>query len=138
MILCPWSIIIIGILFKLTTMPVSFILAVIFISIYTYTTRLGSSFFKTEVFKDLSQWVIFCIYLILATLSAFYVTTTFPGAVMTILFNSLIPVVGFYHFNKSTISKSGIIITFFTWLIISPLLGWILLGFFYYRNKKQP
>ena len=131
LILSPLLLLSIGVLFNLT-MPISFFLAVIAILILNYTKHLGSSFFITEVFIGLSQWVIFFIYLTLATLSAFYFTITLPGAVMGVLFHSLIPVVGFYHFNRSTISKNGIIITFFLGLIISPLLGWLVLGFFYY------
>ena len=136
LIICPWLVLSIGILFNLNTMPESFFLAVIAVLIINYTTRLGSSFFKTEVFIGLSQWVIFSIYLTLATLSAFYFTITLSGAVVVVLLNSLIPVVGFYHFNKSTISKSGIIMSCVSGLIISPFLGWTVLGFCYYRNKN--
>lgn len=108
----------------------------IFISIISYIRHLGTSFFNTEIFINNSQYAVFIIYIIVTTIGAFYATSTLVGAFLGMLWNSLIPIVGFYHFNKFNISKSILIAIILLGLAL-PILGWIILGLFYYIGKNK-
>ena len=135
LILFPNSLLLIGILLDLT-MTNSFFIVVIFISIISYIRHLGTSFFNTEIFINSSQYTIFIIYIIVNTICAFYATSTLVGAFLGMLWNSLIPIVGFYHFNKSNISKNILIAIILLGLVL-PILGWTILGLFYYIGKNK-
>ena len=135
LILFPNFLLLIGILLDLT-MTNSFFITVIFMSILGYIRHLGTSFFNTEIFINSGQYVVFIIYIIVTTIGAFYATSTLAGAFLGILVNSLIPVVGLYHFNKSNISKS-ILISIIIFGLVLPILGWTILGLFYYMGKSK-
>ncbi len=131
----PNFLLLIGILLDLT-MTNSFFIAVMFIAIISYIRHLSISFFNTEIFINNSQYAVFIIYIILTTIGAFYATSTLVGAFLGILLNSLIPIVGFYHFNRFNISKSILISIILLGLFI-PILGWTILGLFYYMGKNK-
>ena len=135
LILFPNFLLLIGLLLDLT-MTNSFFIAVIFISIISYIRHLGTSFFNTEIFINSGQYAAFIIYIIVTTVGAFYTTSTLVGALLGILVNSLIPIVGFYHFNKFNISKNILIAIILLGLVL-PILGWTILGLFYYIGKNK-
>ncbi len=135
LILFPNFLLLIGILLDLT-MTNSFFLAVISVSIISYTQHFGTSFFNTKIFINSGQYVVFIIYVLLTTISAFYVTSTLVGAILGILVSSLMPVVGFYHFNNSNISKNILIFVIISGLVL-PILGWVILGLAYYMRENK-
>lgn len=108
----------------------------IFISILSYIRHLGISFFNTEIFINIGQYAVFIIYIIVTIIGAFYTTSTLVGALLGILLNSLIPVVGFHHFNKFNIFKNILVSIILLGLFI-PVLGWAILGLFYYMEKNK-
>lgn len=141
LILIPWFLIGLGIIaqynflsnFRLS--EISFYIVILF-SISNYIRCLRVSFFETEVFKNSSQWIIFFIYAILLALSNFYYGYINPGVVGNTLENSLVLVLGFYHFNKSNISKKNTFISVLLGTIISPFMGLIAIGLFYYKVRR--
>lgn len=132
--LVPLFILGINILFP-TTGSGGLFLAVLLIVILSYIQHLSTSFFNTEVFTSLSQYIIFFIFVVLIGIEAFNFYRDFYGAVLGIVHASLIPIVGFYHFNKSNISIIGLALTILLSLL-SPILGLITLGLFYYKGKN--
>ena len=134
--LMPVYLLISGFMFNHPKLISSFIIVICF-SIISYIKHLGFSFFKTEVFTSNSKSSIFIAYVILSVLSAPYAYDTLSGAVIAGLWRLLLVVMAFYHFNKSNISKKGIIFTLLLGMFLPALVGWGSFGLFYYIGRNR-
>jgi hypothetical protein len=134
--LIPVYLLISGFMFNHPKLISSFIIVICF-SIINYIKHLGTSFFKTEVFTSNSKSSIFIAYVVLSVLIAPYVHDTLSGAVLAGHWRLILAVMAFYHFNKSNISKKGVIFTFLLGLFLSVLVGWVSFGLFYYLGRNR-
>jgi len=136
--LVPCFLLFIGIFFGIIT--TSFFITLLIISVMIYVSNLGTPFFTTEAFKNTSQQIVSIIYASLVILAGIinvlYWGMFWLGAILGIIQLIVLSVAGFYNYNRSNISKIGLILTLLAGLLIN-IMGWIVLIIFYYLSKRN-